>query len=237
MIKHSDNNRSIKQIISDATDRELDKEPIRNITPDELKMMVAKSERKRKHHVARFTTAAALVMLAIIGTIIGCNNFVTDVDADKNGKTEIVTEDGVVIEDEGWGSDSEENWVITDWKEVEAAKVIIPELVIPQYIPKGYNFKTLTIMEDGNISDVEYIFVDRNKKQFVIHQHIQDEKLDTIGIYNKYRYLNSNRGSIYITESEQFKDANIQLDDGVLVQIRNNFTDNEIIKIIENMNY
>ena len=63
------------------------------------------------------------------------DRFTTDVDADKNAKEEIVTEDGVVIEDGGWGSDDEESWEITDWNEVSAMKATIPQLIIPEYIP------------------------------------------------------------------------------------------------------
>ena len=139
MSGNDNSKRSIGQIISDATDEELKdyhKESAGNMTPDRLKAMAARTEKRKRRHMRELAGVAALFILVVVGGIMVFNTFTTDVDADKNAKEEIVTEDGVVIEDGGWGSSSEDNWVITDWAEVKIAKITVPELVVPEYIPK-----------------------------------------------------------------------------------------------------
>ena len=134
MSGNDNSKRSIGQIISDATDEELKdyhKESAGNMTPDRLKAMAARTEKRKRRHMRELAGVAALFILVVVGGIMVFNTFTTDVDADKNAKEEIVTEDGVVIEDGGWGSDDEESWEITDWNEVSAMKATIPQLIIP----------------------------------------------------------------------------------------------------------
>lgn len=165
------------------------------------------------------------------------NTFTTDVDADKNAKEEIVTEDGVVIEDGGWGSSSEDNWVITDWAEVKIAKITVPELVVPEYIPKGYDFHSLTIEDAGNITRNTYIFKNDDMQEYTIQECIQDENLGSTQINNGDRQVNSKKGVIYIEENQKSNNAIICIDDSIIVYIWSTFTDKEIVKIVDNMTY
>ena len=99
--------RSIREIVSDATDRELKDFATGNLTLDELVAMAAAEERRRKRRMRRISGIAALFVIVLAcGAFFVFSTFTTDVDADKNPKEEIVTEDGVIIEDGGWGSSS-----------------------------------------------------------------------------------------------------------------------------------
>ena len=161
--------RSIREIISDVTDRELKDFATGNLTPDELVAMAAAEERRRKRRMRRISGIAALFVIVLAcGAFFVFSTFTTDVDADKNPKEEIVTEDGVIIEDGGWGSSSEDMWEITDWKEVSIAKSSIPDLIVPQYVPLDYAFKKLVIGDTENIKNIEYIFENSNAKEIVI---------------------------------------------------------------------
>ncbi|MBC8567986.1 DUF4367 domain-containing protein [Mogibacterium sp. NSJ-24] len=240
MSGNDNSKRSIGQIISDATDEELKdyhKESAGNMTPDRLKAMAARTEKRKRRHMRELAGVAALFILVVVGGIMVFNTFTTDVDADKNAKEEIVTEDGVVIEDGGWGSSSEDNWVITDWAEVKIAKITVPELVVPEYIPKGYDFHSLTIEDAGNITRNTYIFKNDDMQEYTIQECIQDENLGSTQINNGDRQVNSKKGVIYIEENQKSNNAIICIDDSIIVYIWSTFTDKEIVKIVDNMTY
>lgn len=240
MSGNDNSKRSIGQIISDATDEELKdyhKESAGNMTPDRLKAMAARTEKRKRRHMRELAGVAALFILVVVGGIMVFNTFTTDVDVDKNAKEEIVTEDGVVIEDGGWGSSSEDNWVITDWAEVKIAKITVPELVVPEYIPKGYDFHSLTIEDAGNITRNTYIFKNDDMQEYTIQECIQDENLGSTQINNGDRQVNSKKGVIYIEENQKSNNAIICIDDSIIVYIWSTFTDKEIVKIVDNMTY
>ena len=228
--------RSIREIVSDATDRELKDFATGNLTLDELVAMAAAEERRRKRRMRRISGIAALFVIVLAcGAFFVFSTFTTDVDADKNPKEEIVTEDGVIIEDGGWGSSSEDMWEITDWKEVSAAKATIPELVIPDYVPKGYEFEKLTIMEIEKMLSVEYLF-NNDDDELIIQQYIHNQSLEATFI-TEGRVIDSNKGSIYITETAEKKNATVYMDDGIIVYIWTTLSDNEIKSIIDQICY
>lgn len=227
--------RSIREIISDATDRELKDLATGNLTPDELVAMAAAEERRRKRRMRRISGIAALFVIVLAcGAFFVFSTFTTDVDADKNPKEEIVTEDGVIIEDGGWGSSSEDTWEITDWNEVSAMKATIPELVIPEYIPEGYEFKKLTITEIEKMISAEYIFINNEKDEVRMQQYINNENLENIYMADS-RILNSNKGTIYVTETSEIKNATAYMNDGTIVYIWSNLTDEQIVRIVDRM--
>lgn len=230
--------RSIREIISDATDRELKDFATGNLTPDELVAMAAAEERRRKRRMRRISGIAALFVIVLAcGAFFVFSTFTTDVDADKNPKKEIVTEDGVIIEDGGWEGNSEDGWVITDWKEVSIAKSSIPDLIVPQYVPAGYTFKKLVIGDTENIKNIEYIFENSNAKEIVIKEDIYSEKLESTEIYKKDREISTNKGNVYIYEGESINNAIIKFNDGIIVYIWTDLDDTEIEKMVNSIDY
>lgn len=230
--------RSIREIISDATDRELKDFATGNLTPDELVAMAAAEERRRKRRMRRISGIAALFVIVLAcGAFFVFSTFTTDVDADKNPKEEIVTEDGVIIEDGGWGSSSEDTWEITDWKEVSAMKATIPELVIPEYIPEGYEFERLTIERLPKISNMEYTFVMEDAEEIVIHQCVNHEYLMATDIYKECETIEWSKGIIYLTKNQINNTATILLDDNCIIEIISNLTNNEIIRVVESFTF
>ena len=228
--------RTIGEIISDATDEELKHYHTGTLTPEELRSAVDKEQRAgRRRMLRRLTAAAALLMLVVAATVFAFENFTTDVDADKNAKEEIVTEDGVVIEDGGWGSDSEQSWEITDWDEVAAVKATIPQLIVPEYITEGYKFSKLTISDVGNTQTVEYLFKN-DDDDITLQQQIQHENIEYTQIYDSDKEISSNKGTIYIFESPEINNAIIPLDDGSVIYIWTTLEVSEIVKIVENIN-
>ncbi len=236
MSEPNKNNRTIKEIISDATDRELENFETGTMTPERLTELVAADKRKKKRRFHRLAGLAALFIIAVVGAVMVFNNFTTDVDADKNGKEEVITEDGVVIEDGGWGSSDEDKVILTEWIEVKNLKAIVPDVVIPEYIPKGYNFKKCIVEEMVNSTKVEYLFINDKKNELVLHQYIQREQLESTYIDKSGKNIDSMKGTIYITDNEDNNKATIQLDDGNIVDVWGNLSNDEIVKIIDSLN-
>ncbi len=230
--------RSIREIISDVTDRELKDFATGNLTPDELVAMAAAEERRRKRRMRRISGIAALFVIVLAcGAFFVFSTFTTDVDADKNPKEEIVTEDGVIIEDGGWGSSSEDTWEINNWDEVKSAKATFAELGIPEYIPEGYIFNNLSIEEMENAITAKYIFCDMQKNELVIQQNIHNEGLGAIDIYESDRKLESKSGEIYICENHKNNTAIIKADNDCIVEIFSILNDDDIVKVIEGIKY
>lgn len=228
--------RSIREIISDATDRELKDFATGNLTPDELVAMAAAEERRRKRRMRRISGIAALFVIVLAcGAFFVFSTFTTDVDADKNPKEEIVTEDGVIIEDGGWGSSSEDTWEITDWKEVNTAKATIPELMIPEYIPEGYEFERLTIDNLGTSQRMAFIFVNNYGIELFINEYKQGESLQVTDIFDYSRIIESQKGNVYLLDMDTNIKATIQINDDLIVEIFSELTDNELIDIINSM--
>lgn len=239
MSGNDNSKRSIGQIISDATDEELKdyhKESAGNMTPDRLKAMAARTEKRKRRHMRELAGVAALFILVVVGGIMVFNTFTTDVDADKNAKEEIVTEDGVVIEDGGWGSEAENMWEITDWNEIEAIKKVIPKLIVPEYIPKSYRFENLLVNEMDGATSVEYLFKN-GKTDVILQQYIHNENLETMHISNDGETIESSKGTIYVLGNTESNKATIQIEDGFIIEIWNEFDNNEILKIVDGISY
>lgn len=227
--------RSIREIISDVTDRELKDFATGNLTPDELVAMAAAEERRRKRRMRRISGIAALFVIVLAcGAFFVFSTFTTDVDADKNPKEEIVTEDGVIIEDGGWGSSSEDMWEINNWDEVKSAKAMISELLVPYYIPNGYVFEKLSIVEIGKMLKIEYYFKNDIQDELIIQEYIQNENLDVTYV-TESRVIDSNKGAIYIVESGEIKNATVYMNDGTSIYIWTKINDEQIVQLVDQM--
>lgn len=231
------NNRTIKEIITDATDRELEDYETGLMTPEKLRGLAAAENRRKKLRYRKIAGLAALFLVVIVSAVMVFNSMTSDVDADKNHKEEIITDDGVVIEDGGWGSSGENEFVITQWDELEYVKTAIPNLAIPQYIPDKYEFRSLTVEDMTSFIDIEFLFTENNEDKLLIHQYIQQEKLETTYIDSENRRINSKKGVIYIIENPKNNKATIQLDDGVIIDMWSSLPDSDVVKVIEGIDY
>lgn len=226
--------RTIKAIIKDSTDRELSKLSMPEMTPDMLRGMAKSAEKKKLRRYRKIAGAAAALVIVAVGAALVFNSLSTDVEADKNAKHEVVTEDGIIIEDEGWGSSSEDNWVITDWAEVEIAKATIPELIVPGYVPEGYEFEKLCIEENENAFGVEYLFVNEHD-ELILTQHIQDEMLEATHIYSDSKKIKVEDKNVYIINTNGKKEALVLLREGSVLDVRYSFSDEEIVRLINHL--
>jgi len=218
MADNMNNDRKMKEIISDAVDRQLDKEPELTMTPEKLKKRMAARKVERIKRRARNVGVAAALIVGVGAAMVICGDF--DVGANKNPKEEIITEDGVVIEDGGYGSsDGEDNVLtITDWNEVEVTKAAIKELFVPKYIPEGYDFKSLIIEDlEGDCLRSLYAFSNENNESIEIEIFTRKDGEVSFAIDAATKILSSNKGEVYLYEDRN--KAIIQIDDGIVITI------------------
>lgn len=227
--------RSMKEIIADATDEQLDREPVRTISVEELKAMVARHDARVKRRRRKVSGIIALFFVVITGGAMAFSNFTTDADADKNGKEEILTEDGVVIEDSGWGSSSETT-VITEWSDIKTIKFAIEELIVPEYIPDPYQFDNLTVeeLENGSLMCV-YSFKDNAKEQMEIQQFIGMTNNEAYKINGYDETVKTDKGKVYLQKEDEITIATMYIDGGSSVKIWGSIDDAELIKIINHL--
>lgn len=228
-------NKTLKDIIIEETEKEIEANlPEFSATPEEMLAKIKAKEKASKKRCLGYIVVAAVLILAFVAIGMKCSDTFLTVDADKNGKEEIVTDDGVIIEDEGWGSSSEDGIVITDWDEIPIAKSHVEKLLMPEYVPEGYEFKELKVenIEGGYVCTYLYLGKDMN---FEVREHLNYENLQSVEINDVKHTVISEKGKVYFKLYDDNKIATIYLDDGITVEVDSNLDEKEIIKIIENM--
>ena len=236
MADNNENKQTVEEILAAAIERQHCQRPPRTITPEQLKAMAAERQSQKRRRLLRTAGFAAVFVIAVISTALIFNMITVDVGADKNAKEEIRTENGVVIEDGGYGATSEEGFVITNWDEIDELRKSIPKLITLDYVPNEYIFKELIIeqIETGDTT-CEFIFEEKNGSMIIeVEEFIIDKDGVHFGVEDISYELNSSKGIIYVQENE-IKRATIQIDDGICIRIWSQLPDNELIRIVEEL--
>jgi len=205
-------------------------------TLDEFKVLVYKDREKRRKK--RNALVACIVAAFIVGYLT-YDDLVPEVGADKNLKETIQTEDGVIIEDGGWGSSTGEDdvWVVTEKGDIPLVKKGIPELVVPRYIPSNYEFIQLEVeMIDNSAITCKYTYEEKHSQQLKIEIHISNTSKNSHEVSKYEKVIKTNQGDVYICE-EKNKIATMQIDDGIIVNVRANISNEEMIRVFDNLTY
>lgn len=141
-------------VLAQAVAEELGEIPEVSITIEELKALERADRKKRNRKKVKVVgIAAALLLVCGVAAYAALpDNLITPVDADKNTSQSVQEESGIVIIDEGsakgegTATDIEKNWekVVNKRKE-------FPDLMIPTYVPDGYEFVQLEIEEYASV--------------------------------------------------------------------------------------
>lgn len=202
-----------------------------------LHAWVAADRRKRAIRRRRYAAVCACILLVCCGTfgmkmltdsddyyaVAGKNDPVT---SEKDGNTVIKSGDGDM--DENLGAD---DVVIDDWSRVETAKKSYPDLLVPGYVPDGYEFEELRITVTEISSKYEYTFANENK-QIILSQTTGIEA-KAIKNYN-YTIKSKNNITIMVKEDVQ-KISGCVWDSNNTITIKGNMDDQEYINIIDNL--
>ena len=238
MADNNENKQTVEEILAAAIERQHCQRPPRTITPEQLKAMAAERQRQKRRRLLRTAGFAAVFVIAVISTALIFNMITVDVGADKNAKEEIRTENGVVIEDGGWGSSSEDRVVITEQYELESIKAVDNRFIRINYVPSGFKFQKL-IVERNEVGDIicEYFYYNKETDKLIeVEEFIPGNKVMYFEIDNAARILEFSKGEIYIYENEN-KRAIMQVDDGRNIKLWGDVSDEEIIKIYEGIEF
>lgn len=235
MSERNNSGKSLQEIFGEALERDA-----ADVTPSPMSyeqfqsMLSERKQVKRKKRRLRIAGFAALFMIVLVSAALVFRAFTTDVGANKNAPEEIITEDGVVIEDKGWGSSGEDCWTITNWDEIETVKATFPDLMIPRYIPEGYEFEELTV-EYTEIENetYEYMFSNGQGETIEIEMAMINKGEIVKNIDQISRIISSGKGAVYV--QEDIKMVTIQMEDDLSIHIWSNLSDEEIIKLIDNI--
>lgn len=227
----------LKECFDAQITKQLEENPPEIPTYEQFSAMIDKDQTARRRRKRRITGIAACFVAAILIGVFACSLPGSDVDADNNPKEEITTEDGVIIEDGGWGSSEEEDnvWVTDDWEHVADAKKLFPDLLIPKYVPKAYNFSELCVetFSTGAITGT-YSFISEEKERLIIEIFITKNDVVSMDISGVKKEIHCAKGDIYILSSET-QIATIQLDNGIIINLYGNISDDDILNIIDHL--
>lgn len=232
----TDKDRTLEDIISDITEQELaEKCPDVVITRDQLHQKIKKHRKRRLKKPVAFAVIAAVLVLGFIALwpMLSPNDI--KADADKNAKEEILTDDGVIIEDKGWGSSSEDVILITDWDEIPFAKAHVDNLLVPEYMPKGYTFKEVRIESYGSMGASINILFNNGNEELHIFESINGAKNNSFEKEQIDDVTECEQGEILVKNYENKIIATIQIDDGIMVTIEGDISIAECIAIIESL--
>lgn len=227
----------LKECFDAQITKQLEENPPEIPTYEQFSAMIDKDQTARRRRKRRITGIAACFVAAILIGVFSCSLPGSDVDADNNPKEEITTEDGVIIEDGGWGSSEgeEDVWVIDDWEHVEDARDAVPELLIPTYIPKGYKFDKLTVEHiDDKLTICEYICVNENGDAIELEMVFRYQTPGALEVNDVTKSIECKAGTIHIQEGNN-KIATIQKDDGIIIHLIGSVLDEEIVNIVEGL--
>lgn len=226
----------LKECFDAQITKRLKENPPEIPTYEQFSAMIDKDQRARRRHKRRITGIAACFVAAVLIGVFAFGLPGSDVDADNNPKEEITTEDGVIIEDGGWGSSEEEDnvWVTDDWEHVADAKELFPDMLIPKYVPEGYEFEKLTIENyiDEDIT-CEFVFSNQKNEKLEIEENIIYVGLNTLQISEFSKKISCDAGMIYVQDENKI--ATIQFDDGIIVHIIGEVSEEDLVYIVQKL--
>lgn len=231
-------NRSLEDIIKDATERELDRFPKAELTPEALLAMERRHDRRKRKKILRIASIAAMFIIIAAGAVFVTGGYF-DAGADKNPKEEIVTDDGIVSRDGGYGDQGgEDEFVITEWDEIADYKGNFEGIIIPQYLNMTYEFEKLYVYYENQVYTYKYQFKNNND-DIIFQEYYHVGNLVSFEASKYDKILKCKNGKIYLKniddDNGNNKKATIQIDDGIVVEIWGDLSDKEFIKTIDTL--
>lgn len=192
-------------------------------------------QKKRLRRKKYFAVAACFLLLCIgavsIGALLMPEDF--EVTAGKNDPQLSEKGENAVIKDNDEGSElniGTEAVRITNWEKVMQVKEDYPNLLIPEYIPKGYVFKSLSVEK----SPLGERYTYQLEKQSEILELVQENNKDVKVVKQYDRKIKSKSKTVIYIVDDLEKSRCCYIYD-YLYTINGNFSDDEYKKIIDGL--
>lgn len=225
-------------VLAQAVAEELGEIPEVSITIEELKALERADRKKRNRKKVKVVgIAAALLLVCGVAAYAALpDNLITPVDADKNTSQSVQEESGsVVINENGAEDEGVITYKETNWDKVADLRSKFPDLIIPGYVPEGYEFAELEIEQYvGAGYKVTYKYR-REDLQLKIEENTYKEQGESASILaGTKRQLETENGQGYIVDEKNNTGiaAIIYISDGKSISIKGTITERECLKVI-----
>ena len=228
----------LKERFREAFDDYL-KENGEEIPDPDLSFLNKPREKKRHSHIYRFATVAACVALIFVTSssmAVWMNSEAAHAMKFNLEKTFHKITDGFFSTDEEENGETSENEIsitIDSMEDIDDAVAFMPDLPIPEYIPEGYELKSLDISKyvNGTYS-VEYAFENVDRSIFMINSRYSTKDQDNIGLIGGSEVIQKNDRTLYLIKdnytskysvtfllSNQFIDVTGDLDNDSMMEV------------------
>lgn len=222
--------------LAEALGEDIGEIPEVSITPEELKKLEQADRKKRNRKRASIVgIAAALILVCGVAAYAAWPKIAVPVDADKNSEQSVEEENGVVVINEN-GAEGESAVTRTEknWDKVADVRKDFPELMIPFYVPEGYEFVELKIEHHEAIGyTATYKYLKENNVLEIEEKTYQEQGESAPTLIGQQKVIKTEKGNGYIFKESQENlfVATIHLEDKAL-NIYGNVDENECIQII-----
>lgn len=222
----------IKQRIGEAIRSHMDDEKLDRAVLD---AWMEEDNRKRAAKRKRYMAVAACVLVICLGSFGIKMALETEDTVAVAGKgDDVVNESGNNVVIKNNQEDVEENIggeqiVVENWDKVADMQKQYEDMMIPGYVPEGYEFSKLEVVDNDNVSSYTYTYK-TDSKDLEIKQVMN---IDSTVYYEYDRCITSGDIEVMIKE-DSGKCASYKLKDGIIFII-GECTDDQIIEIINSM--
>ena len=222
----------IKQRIGEAIRSHMDDEKLDRAVLD---AWIEEDNRKRAARRKRYMAVAACVLVLCIGTFGIKMILETEDTVAVAGKgDDVVNESGNNVVIKNNREDVEENIggeeiVVKNWEKVLDLQKEYEDMMIPGYVPEGYEFSKLEIMDNGVATEYAYIF-NYNTVELRIEQIMG---IDSVTYYEYDRVISDSSTDLMIKE-DSGKCGFCKIKNGA-IYIYSDCSDNDMLKIINAM--
>lgn len=191
--------------LAEALGEDIGEIPEVSITVEELKKLEQADRKKRNRKRANIVgIAAALILVCGVAAFAAWPKMAAPVDADKNTQQSVEEENGVVVINEnGAEGESAVTTVEKNWDKVKDLRKDFPELMIPSYVPEGYEFVEVKIEQDIKIGyHVTYIYK-KQELELQIEEDVYREQGESAPTQTDTEHqFETKQGTAYISDKK-----------------------------------
>lgn len=216
-----------------------------DVTPEYIRNIVEKGERELKKERKRRFLSVAVVIIVVLFSSSAMVMLMPGKEADAvrhRLQQQIMGWGDLMKDTERTPSEQDAEMggvskVVDKWEDVEGAKSFLPELYIPEYVPEGYQFETLTVQRTNSVKySSVFLFKDKEGKAILVIQRTKDQEESQVLVSNATSSFETAQGTVYITKDEfTNRLSGVLVDGNNLINITAELPLEEFQKIFENL--
>lgn len=210
---------------------------------DDLSFLYEEKNKKKEKRIKldRFTKVAAIVVIMLLGMNLVMLAAGSNESYSEKGLLHRIFEGtrGIFTDDEGTEfvkqDEMGETCEITDMSQINVAMKFWPDLYVPQYIPEGYELKSLTVTKDyNNVYNAIYLFDNNGISLEIVAYSNKTGKYTSNTKGKTYEYIDRII-NIYSNEANDCMIADVYFDSNY-VSIRGQVSEKDLLHIALNLN-